>query len=107
MGRSWGGSPVSDPLCGFRVYRVIVLAKALRDEDDGDGERPLLTATEPLAVNLELLSLLAPHARRIEEARADVRYDVGVRESRLRPLKTLRELLRYRGRDWTQDTEAA
>lgn len=103
MGRAWGTAPVSDPLCGLRIYRVIVLHKALREEDGA----PLLTATEPLAVNLELLSIVAPHARRIEEAPARLRYDLQVRESRTRPLKTLRELVRYRGRRWLRDTGEA
>ena len=100
MGRTWGRAPVSDPLCGLRVYRVVVLRKALREEE---GDVPLLTATEPLAVNLELLAIVAPHARRIEEAPARLRYDLQVRPSRMRPLKTLRELLRHRGRPWLQE----
>lgn len=104
VGRTWGRAPVSDPLCGFRIYRVIVLRKALRDDEGGAS---LLTASEPLVVNLELLSLVAPHARRIEEAPASLRYDLQARTSRLRPLKTLRELLRYRGRPWLQEPDEA
>ncbi|MBW3533727.1 MAG: glycosyltransferase family 2 protein [Gemmatimonadetes bacterium] len=104
VGRSWGRAPVSDPLCGLRVYRVIVLSKAFRTEE---GDVALLSASEPLAVNLELLGLVAPHARRIEEAPATGRYDLQVRASRARPLKTLRELLRHRGRAWLQDAGEA
>ncbi len=104
MGRTFSHAPVSDPLCGLRAYRVIVLRKAFREEDD---ERSILTAGEPLAANLEILSLLAPHARRIEEASTALRYDLQVRPSRFRALKTLRELLRWRGREWAGAGEAA
>ena len=56
-------APVSDPLGGLRVYRGIVLKKALRDRPESD---PLIT-TDGWAANVELLGRLAPHARRIAE----------------------------------------
>ena len=31
LGRAFGGAPVSDPLSGFRAYRLIVLKKALAE----------------------------------------------------------------------------
>jgi glycosyltransferase involved in cell wall biosynthesis len=91
LGRTHQGAPVSDPLCGFRAYRLIVLKKALRDR----GE-PLVTAAAPWAANIELLAALAPHARRIEEAPLEMRYDLLKRESRFRPWRAIRELLRVR-----------
>lgn len=91
LGRAFQGAPVSDPLCGFRAYRLIVLKKALRDGG------LLARADGRWAANVELLSTLAPHARRIEESPVALRYDLLTRESRFRPLRTLRGLLRVRG----------
>lgn len=93
-------APVSDPLCGFRAYRVIVLKKVLREE----GGAPLFS-TEGWAANVELLGLVAPHARRIEEARLAPRYDLQVRPSRLRPFQVLKELFRVRSRSWFPSSE--
>ncbi len=86
------GAPVSDPLLGFRAYRVIVLKKALRGLDQG----PLLTA-EGWGANMELLGVVTPHARRIEEAELS---GAGhrVRESRFKSLSTLQDLYRVRGK---------
>jgi len=89
------GAPVSDPLNGMRAYRVIVLKKALRD---GPGDEPLVR-TEGWAANVELLSRLAPFARRIAEVPSEVRHDLRQRGSRFRPLSTLMALMKLRGRD--------
>jgi glycosyltransferase involved in cell wall biosynthesis len=88
-------APVSDPLCGFRAYRAIVLKKVLREE----GAAPLLSS-EGWAANVELLGLVVPHARRIEEAQLEPRYDLMARPSRVRAWPVLRELFRVRGRPW-------
>jgi glycosyltransferase involved in cell wall biosynthesis len=88
-------APVSDPLSGFRAYRVIVLKKALRE----DSSAPLLSS-EGWAANVELLGLFAPHARRIEEAPLTPRYDLQVRQTRVRPLAVLRGLFGMRRRSW-------
>ena len=93
-------APVSDPLCGFRAYRAIVLKKVLREE----GGAPLLTS-DGWAANVELLGLVAPHARRIEEAPLAPRYDLQVRPSRVKPVQVLKELFRVRGRGWFTPTE--
>ena len=95
LGRAFGGAPVSDPLSGFRAYRLIVLKKALAEFTG----RPFLT-TDGWASNVELLGLVAPHARRIVEASLTLRYDVGGRPSRLSAIRTLRGLLRVRGERW-------
>ena len=94
-------APVSDPLSGFRAYRVIVLKKVLREEVG-----PLLT-TDGWAANVELLGLVAPHARRIEETPLAPRYDLQVRPTRARALRLLRELFRMRGRGWFAPSGAA
>jgi glycosyltransferase involved in cell wall biosynthesis len=94
-------APVSDPLSGFRAYRVIVLKKVLREESAG----PLLS-TDGWTANLELLGLVAPHARRIEEAPLTPRYDLQVRPSRVRAFPVLKDLFRVRGRPWFAAPEA-
>lgn len=103
LGPAYRKAPVSDPLCGIRAYRVITLKNALRDA----GSEPLLRA-EGWAANVELLSQAGRHARRIEEVPLDMRYDLRTRETRFRPVRTLRELLRLRGRvSWSQKEGAA
>ncbi len=96
MGPALRQAPVSDPICGFRAYRVIVLKKALRAAD----EAPLIR-TDGWGANLELLSVVAPHARRIEEVPLSLRFDLRSRESRFRPFHAFKSLYRARGRtEW-------
>lgn len=96
LGRAWRGAPVSDPLCGFRAYRVIVLKKALRDDD-----APLCTREESWAASLELLGRLAPHARRVEDTPLVHRHALRTRPSRFRAIDTLKVLWKLRrGRWW-------
>lgn len=87
--RAYAGAPVEDPLCGFRAYRAVVVKKALR----AAGDRPLLTR-DGWAANAELLKVLVPFTRRVAEAPLGLRYDIRRRGSRVRPLSTLREILR-------------
>ncbi len=93
LGKALRGSPVSDPLAGFRAYRAIVLKKAFRDRPESEP----LVSSDGWAANVELLGALAPHARRIAEAPLDRRYDLQLRPSRLKPWRTLRALTRLRG----------
>lgn len=79
---------VTDPLSGFRAYRVITVKKAL----SGRNGRPLLEG-QGWAANVELLRLVVPHARRVEEAQVAVRYDRRLRETRFRPWETVRGIL--------------
>ncbi len=95
LGKAYGGAPVSDPLSGFRAYRLIVLKKALA-EFKGQS----FLTTDGWASNVELLSLVAPHARRIAEAPLTRRYNVDGRPSRLNAVRTLRGLLRVRRERW-------
>jgi len=90
-------APVSDPLAGLRAYRVIVLKKAFRDMDEQDR----VIRAEGWAANVELLGVLAPHARRIAEAPLSLRYDLQARPSRFRPVKTLLSLARLGGSVWS------
>lgn len=96
-------APVSDPLAGLRAYRVIVVKKALRDRADDDK----LIRSDGWAANVELLGLLAPHARRIGESPHDIRYDLQMRPSRFNPTQTLMALARLRSVWPRPTTEAA
>jgi glycosyltransferase involved in cell wall biosynthesis len=101
MGRAHRGAPASDPLSGFRAYRVIVLKKMFRDA----GDAPVLRS-EGWAANVELLAKAAPHARRVEEVALELRYHLQARESRFRTVRALRELVAVRGTAWpTPDPE--
>ncbi len=103
LGDSLKECPVSDPFCGFRVYRVIVLKKALREL----GEGPMVTRMG-WAANVELLQLAVHQARRVEEVPFGLRYDIRTRRSRFRTLQTLRSLTGIRGKvDWTPGEEVA
>ena len=92
LGPAFQKSPVSDPLSGYRAYRVIVLKKAFRE-----GEDLLAPAADRWAANVGFLGAFAPHARRIEESPLALRYELMIRASRFRPVRALRELLRVRG----------
>jgi glycosyltransferase involved in cell wall biosynthesis len=94
LGRAHSRSPVADPLCGFRAYRVVVLKKALRDRES------LCDAAEPWVANLETLARTVPHARRVEDSPLALRYDRLTRPSRFRAVPTLRSLLRVRRAPW-------
>lgn len=95
--RSLRGAPVSDPLAGFRAYRVIVIRKAFRTDETGP--------TPPSGVwaaNLFFLSRTAPHARRIDETPYRLRLEHRPRDSRFRPLGTLRGLATLRALSWPE-----
>ncbi len=72
---------ISDPFGSFRLYRVSVLRDALKDL----GERPLLRGMG-WAANVDALLSLVPHARRVEVLPLEPRYDLRMRDSRLRPM---------------------
>jgi hypothetical protein len=92
LGSALRGAPVSDPLLGFRAYRVIVLKKALRELDDAP-----LVSTDGWGANLELLQVVTPHARRVAEAQLSGE-NRRVRQSRFRSLSTLQDLMKVRGK---------
>jgi glycosyltransferase involved in cell wall biosynthesis len=100
LGPARRNAPVSDPLEGFRIYRVIVLKKAFRDR-----ERPVVRSHERWAANLELLEILAPYARRIEERPVTLRHHLRTRESRFQTLRSLQGLLSLRHVEWITEDE--
>lgn len=81
---------VSDPLSGFRAYRLMTIRKAL----EARGEKPLLE-WDGWAANAALLHAVVPFARRVEEVSVSVRYDRRRRATRFRPLEAGRQLLRF------------
>jgi len=91
-------APVTDPLTGFRAYRVVVLKKALREVDSWLTSE---VGSGGWASNLEILARTVPHARRIEESPVRLRLAHRSRASRFRALQELRGLLALRGKvDW-------
>ncbi len=91
LGRRRAGAPGGNRLQGFRVYRAVVVKKALGVA----GDRPLVT-TGGWAANAELLQVLVPFARRTAQAQVEPRYDIRWRRSRVRLFPTVREILRVR-----------
>ncbi|HUF65811.1 MAG TPA: glycosyltransferase family 2 protein [Gemmatimonadaceae bacterium] len=69
----------SDPLSGFRLYRIGVIRELLRST----GEGPLLKS-HGTAADVELLLAAATVARRLESVSTNPRYDLRQRGSRLR-----------------------
>jgi len=100
MGSGYRRSPVDDPLHGLRAYRVIVLKKALRD-DDG----PLATLPEVWPANAELLQRVIGFARRVETTPLAPRYRLRTRESRFRTVPVLRRLFSLRSLEWPRDVQ--
>ncbi len=80
---------VSDPLSGYRAYRVVTLRRAFAEQ----GRAGRRQADGP-AWNVELLARVAPHARRIDEESTSLRRDRLQRPSRFRAWALWRDLLR-------------
>jgi hypothetical protein len=98
LGRVVREAPVSDPLAGFRAYRIIVLRKALRQLEE-EGEAHLVTR-DGWAGNLELLARTAPHARRVEESPFQMRFQHRQRESRFHPWEAIKAIFPLRKMAW-------
>ena len=107
------GAPVSDPISGFRAYRLVVLRKAFRaEEEEGatDGEVTLRGSSPATgwASNVALLARTAPHARRIDEAPYALRLDPRSRPTRFNLAEELKALLPLRRIRWpAPPTEAS
>lgn len=80
----------ADPFTTFRIYRISVLRELLKSL----GDRPLITTTG-WAANMELLLKATGFARRVETIELAPRYDLRMRESRVRPLKDAFSLYRF------------
>lgn len=84
--RGWP-EPLSNPVSGFRAYRVISLKKALDEASD----RPLIRRDGWLA-DLSLLQAVVPHGRRFEEVDAATRFERLQRASRFDLRESLRQV---------------
>ena len=71
---------VSDPFGALRLYRISLIRDLLKDAD----EAPIVRGTG-WGANLDLLRRAAPLARRLETVALDPRYDLRVRQTRIRP----------------------
>ena len=91
---------VSDPYASFRLYRISLL----RDLIKASGDKPVITS-DGWAANVELLMGTMPLARRVEQVTLEPRYDLRVRESRIKPFADAMSLYRFgrvfRGRNIT------
>ncbi len=85
---------VEDPLCGFRLYRLMTLKRALAELD---GEEKLLHH-DGWAANAELLVASWPYVRRVEHVDLTFDYRRHPRTTRVRPARQLWGVLRA-GRD--------
>lgn len=103
LGKAFSRAPVSDPLSGFRAYRVIVLKKAMR----ALPEDQKLVASSDWGANLELLAKAAPYARRIEESPFSSGPVRRPRESRFRAIPSLKGLVRLRKTTWLPAQEGS
>jgi hypothetical protein len=81
---------VADPYAALRLYRISLL----RDLIKSTGDQPLVTA-DGWAANVELLMKAMPLARRVESISVDPRYDLRVRESRIKPFADAMSLYRF------------
>jgi hypothetical protein len=71
---------VADPFGSLRLYRIALIRDLLKES----GDAPLVRG-EGWAANLHLLRRAIPLARRVETVPLEARYDVRMRDSRIRP----------------------
>jgi glycosyltransferase involved in cell wall biosynthesis len=90
---------ISDPFGTFRLYRISVIRELLKSS----GDSPVVS-DEGWGANLELLLKAARVSRRTESVSLDPRYDVRIRESRVRPMQDAMRLFRFgwSARKWPQ-----
>lgn len=79
-----------DPFTTFRLYRISVLRELLKTL----GEEPVVTSNG-WAANMELLLKARKFARRVETVDLAPRYDVRIRQSRVRPFADAVDLYRF------------
>ena len=77
--RGQAAAGVTDPFGAMRLYRISLLRDLLKR----NGNKPLVDGAGWVA-NLDLLRRAAPFARRIETVTGDQRFDLRMRESRVR-----------------------
>jgi glycosyltransferase involved in cell wall biosynthesis len=83
---------ITDPFGTFRLFRISVIRELLKGTGGGESQ---LVSDQGWAVNYELLLKAMRVARRVENVPTDPRYDVRLRESRVRPVKDAVSILRF------------
>jgi hypothetical protein len=81
---------VEDPFCGFRMYRLVALKRALKEVPDGGT----LLRHDGWACSVELLTAVTPHLRSAAQVDISADYSRRYRGSRFRAVATLWGLLR-------------
>ena len=81
---------LTDPWYGFRLYRLVVLRRALAALEDGER----LMTEDGWAANLQLLLHVAPHLRQWDEVEVPWNLSRRYRESRFQPMAELGALFR-------------
>jgi glycosyltransferase involved in cell wall biosynthesis len=81
---------VNDPFTSFRLYRVAVVRDALKASPE-----QALASAHGWGANVELLLSTMPHARRVESVAVSPRFDLRVRESRIKPFADAMTLYRF------------
>lgn len=71
---------VADPFGSFRLYRISLIRDLVKDS----GDAPIVRG-QGWAANLDLLRRAAPLARRVETITLEPRYDIRMRETRIKP----------------------
>ena len=87
---SLASNEVADPFASFRLFRISLLRELIKSAPG----KPL-AATNGWAANLELLLAALPLARRAERVELASRYDLRVRESRIKPFPDAMALYRF------------
>jgi glycosyltransferase involved in cell wall biosynthesis len=86
-----GVAGVADPFGALRLYRISLI----RDLVKAAGDAPVARG-QVWSANLDLLRRAAPLARRVETVAFEPRFDLRLRESRVRPWNDGLELFRAR-----------
>lgn len=81
---------VKDQFASFRLYRISVIRELLK----ATGNAPLVSS-DGWAANMEMITRLAPFARRVEMVPITPRHDIRPRASRVRPLPDALALYRF------------
>ncbi len=81
---------IDDLFCSFRLFRLMALKRALGALPD-QGH---LLHHEGWAANMELLSVVAPHLRRLEQLDVPIDYTRRYRTTRFRPLHEMWAVVR-------------
>jgi len=83
-------SGISDPFGSFRLYRISLIRELIKSY----GDKPLVT-TDGWAANVQILIATLPLARRVEKVPVDSRYDLRVRQTRIKPFADSMALFKF------------